>query len=196
MKRKTTILPEQMHAALSGTGEAPGDATAGELVRTAAFIERTGRIVALVGIVLPLLLIGGLKFTAVEIEGLKPLIGGTPWLAWLYAVFGETMTSYLLGVVEIVTALLLIASPWSARAGVVGGALAALIFLVTSSTLLALPVWEESLGGFPALNGAGQFLIKDIALLGIALTVLGASLARIPGGQRSENEGRKDAIVA
>ena len=51
-----------------------------------------------------------------------------------------------------------------ARAGVVGGALAALIFLATSSMLLALPVWEQSLGGFPALNGAGQFLIKDIAL--------------------------------
>ena len=162
-----------------------GGMVAGTFLRDAAAIERAGRVIALIGIVLPLLLIGSLKFTSFEIEALKPLIGGTPWLAWMYAVFGEA-TAYLLGVVEIATALLLIASPWSARAGVVGGALAALIFLATSSMLLALPVWEASLGGFPALNGGGQFLIKDIALTGIALVVLGESLARMAGSQRPE----------
>ena len=144
------------------------------------FIRRAGRVIALVGVVLPLLLIGGLKFTPLEVEALKPLIGGTPWLAWMHPVFGEAGTSYLLGVVEIGTALLLLASPWSPRAGVVGGALGALTFLVTTSLLFALPVWEASLGGFPALGAAGQFLIKDIALLGISLVVLGESLARLP----------------
>src|SRR5262245_2908541 len=117
-----------------------GGMVSGAFLRKAIVIERVGRVVALVGIVLPLLLIGGLKFTQYEVEGLKPLIGGTPWLAWMYAVFGETTTSYLIGVIEIVTALLLIASPWSPRAGVAGGALAALIFLATSSMLLVLPV--------------------------------------------------------
>jgi reactive chlorine resistance protein C len=144
-------------------------------------IKRTGRVVALVGIVLPLLLIGSLKFTQFEVEALKPLIGGTPWLTWMYLVFGEAGASYVLGVIEITTALLLIASPWSSRAGVVGGALGGLTFLVTSSLLFALPVWEESLGGFPALSGAGQFLIKDVALLGISLVVMGESLARTSG---------------
>ena len=163
-----------------------GEMGAGTFLRDAAAIERAGRVIALIGIVLPLLLIGSLKFTSFEVEALKPLIGGTPWLAWMHAVFGEAPTAYLLGVVEIATALLLIASPWSARAGVVGGALAALIFLATSSMLLALPVWEASLGGFPALNGGGQFLIKDIALTGIALVVLGESLARMAGSQRPE----------
>jgi reactive chlorine resistance protein C len=141
-------------------------------------VQRVGRVVALVGVVLPLLLIGGLKFTQLEVEALKPLIGGTPWLAWMYSVFGEAGTSYVLGVVEITAALLLIASPWLLRAGVVGGALGGLTFLVTSSLLFALPVWEESLGGFPALSGAGQFLIKDVALLGISLVVMGESLAK------------------
>ena len=82
--------------------------------------------------------------------------------------------------VEIATALLRMASPWSPCAGVVGGALGGLIFLVTISLLLALPVWEPSLGGFPALGAAGQFLIKDVALLGISLVGLGESLARLP----------------
>jgi uncharacterized membrane protein YkgB len=145
-------------------------------------ILRAGRLLAVGGVVLPLLLIGGLKFTQFEVDALKPVIGGTPWLTWMYPVFGEAGASYLLGVVEITTALLLTASPWSARAGVVGGALGGFIFLVTSSLLFSLPVWEASLGGFPALNAGGQFLIKDIALLGISLVVLGESLARIPAG--------------
>lgn len=145
-------------------------------------LVRAGRMTAFAGVVLPLLLIGGMKFTAVEIEALKPLISLTPWLAWMYPVFGEAGTSYLLGVVEISTALLLLASPWSAIAGVIGGALAALTFLVTCSIMLAFPIWEPSLG-LPALGPAGQFLIKDITLLGVALVVLGESLARmrVPG---------------
>ncbi|RWN62476.1 MAG: DUF417 family protein [Mesorhizobium sp.] len=146
--------------------------------RKAAAVSKAGSIVALTGVILPLLMIGGMKFTAVEIEALRPLIGGTPWLAWMYPVFGEAGASYLLGVVEIATGLLLIACPWSARAGVAGGALAALIFLVTCSIMVALPIWEPTLG-FPALGPAGQFLIKDIALLGIALVILGESLNRL-----------------
>ncbi|MGX9180197.1 DUF417 family protein [Mesorhizobium sp. BHbdii] len=141
-------------------------------------VSKAGRILALIGVILPLLMIGGMKFTAVEIEALRPLISGTPWLAWMYPVFGEAGASYVLGVVEIATALLLIASPWSTRAGVAGGALAALIFLVTCSIMVALPIWEPALG-FPALGPAGQFLIKDIALLGISLVILGESLNRL-----------------
>jgi uncharacterized membrane protein YkgB len=137
--------------------------------------QRVGRTVALIGVIAPLLLIGGMKFTQVEIEGLRPLIGGTPWLAWMYTVFGEAGASYLLGLVEIVTALLLILSPWSARAGILGGAIAVFTFLVTCSIMFVLPIWDQTLG-FPALGPLGQFLIKDIALLGIALVVLGEGL--------------------
>jgi uncharacterized membrane protein YkgB len=158
--------------------EGQGETLPRPWARNAAAVRKAGRIVALTGVILPLLMIGGMKFTSVEIEALKPLIGGTPWLAWMYPVFGEGGASYVLGVVEIATALLLMAGPWSARAGVAGGALAALIFLVTCSIMVALPIWEPALG-FPALGPAGQFLIKDIALLGIALVVLGESLNRL-----------------
>ncbi|MGX5845723.1 DUF417 family protein [Mesorhizobium sp. PL10] len=141
-------------------------------------ILKIGRFIALAGVVLPLLLIGGLKFTQTEVEALKPLIGGTPWLAWLYPVFGEAGASYFLGVVEIATALLLVTSPWAARAGVAAGALATLTFLTTCSIMLALPIWDPALG-FPALGPLGSFLIKDVALLGIAVVVLGESLDRL-----------------
>jgi uncharacterized membrane protein YkgB len=143
----------------------------------ASAMQRIGYAVALLGIVLPLLLIGGLKFTQLEVVALKPLISGTPWLAWMYPVFGETGTTRLLGVVEIGAALLLIASVWRPKAGVAGGAIAATTFLVTSSLLLCPPAWDASLGGFPALSPLGQFLIKDIALLGVSLLALGECLS-------------------
>lgn len=151
-------------------------------------IQRAGRGVALIGLVLPLLLIGGLKFTQVEIDALRPMIGGTPWLAWLVPVFGAAGASYLIGGVEILTAILLVVSPWAARAGVVGGALAALTFLTTCSMLVALPAWDENLGGFPALAPLGQFLIKDVALLGVALVVSGEGLSRMRARSRRSVE--------
>ena len=141
-------------------------------------VVATGRGIALAGVVIPLVMIGILKFTQYEIDALKPLIGATPWLAWLYAVLGYAGTSYLLGIVELMTAALFIASPWSARAGLAAGALGSLTFATTTSTLLAFPIWEPSLGGFPYLNFTGTFLIKDVALLGVSLVVLGEGLAR------------------
>jgi uncharacterized membrane protein YkgB len=141
-------------------------------------VVKFGRVIALAGVALPLILIGGLKFTQTEVDALKPLIGGTPWLAWLYTAFGEAGASYFLGIVEIATALLLVAAPWSARAGVAAGALASLTFLTTCSIMLALPIWDPALG-FPALGPLGSFLIKDVALLGIAVVVLGESLGRL-----------------
>lgn len=146
---------------------------------TAAAISRAGRATALAGVFLPLFLIGILKFTQIEIDALEPLITNTPWLAWMYPVFGKAGASWFLGIVEIITAFLLLASPSSPRAGIAGGALGTLTFVVTTSILFALPIWEAKSGGFPWLNGTGSFLIKDVALLGISLAILGDSLARL-----------------
>jgi reactive chlorine resistance protein C len=46
--------------------------------------------------------------------------------------------------------------------------------------MLALPIWEAGSGGFPFLDALGGFLIKDIAMLGISVVVLGESLSRLP----------------
>lgn len=148
------------------------------MTTSAARIQKAGHNLALTGIILPLLLIGGLKFTTPEIEGIKSLLGATPWLGWLLAAFGENGASYFLGIVEIAAALLLIASFWSARAGVLGGLVATLTFFVTS-TLIFLPIAWDPNYGFPALSGAGQFLVKDVTLLGVAIVVLGDSLERL-----------------
>jgi uncharacterized membrane protein YkgB len=77
------------------------------LIDAAGPVQRAGRAIALIGAVLPLLKIGGMKFTQVEIDGLEPLISDT------------------------------------------------------------------------ALNILGRFLLKDVALLGIALVITGEALARM-----------------
>jgi uncharacterized membrane protein YkgB len=81
----------------------------------------------------------------------------------------------MLGVVEVAVAILIAARPYSPRASALGSALAVGMFLTTLSFLVTTPgVWEPSAGGFPALSGRpGQFLLKDLALLGISLWSLG-----------------------
>lgn len=95
-----------------------------------------------------------------------------------FHIFGKAGSSYFLGIVEITAAILLIASPWSARAGLIGAALAILTFLITSTLILLPTAWDPRLGGFLALGPFGQFVIKDIALLGLALSVAGNCLDR------------------
>ncbi len=95
-------------------------------------MERAGRAIALMGVALPLLLIGHSKFAAFEVEALKPLIGGTPWLGRMYAVSSPVVVSRVLGVIEIATAFLLLASPSLPRAGLAGGALGVLTALQVS----------------------------------------------------------------
>ena len=88
----------------------------------------------------------------------------------------------MLGVVEVAIAALIALRPLSARASAVGSALAVGMFATTLSFLLTTPgVWEPTLGGFPALSAVpGQFLLKDVVLLGAALWTLGEALNRRP----------------
>ena len=96
-------------------------------------------------------------------------------MSWVYGLMSVQGFSALLGGVEVAIAILIATRPLSARASALGSALAVGMFLTTLSFLVTTPgVWEPSLGGFPALSGSpGQFLIKDLALLGISLWSLG-----------------------
>src|SRR5215468_10444225 len=106
-------------------------------------LKRIGTQIIRYGLVLVLLWIGGMKFTAYEAEGIKPLVANSPLMGWVYDLMSVTAFSSLLAVV---------------------------MFLTTLSFLVTTPGWEPSLGGFPALSAMpGQFVLKDIVLLGAAL---------------------------
>ena len=124
--------------------------------------------------------IGLMKFTHYEAEGIRPFVANSPLMSWAYSVLSVDGFSALLGVAEVAVAALIALRPLSARASAVGSALAVGMFATTLSFLATTPgVWEPALGGFPALSAVpGQFLIKDVVLLGAALWTLGEALNR------------------
>ncbi|MFB3817386.1 MAG: DUF417 family protein [Candidatus Methylomirabilales bacterium] len=128
------------------------------------------------GLVLVLVWIGAMKFTAFEAAAIQPLVVNSPLLAWTYAVLSVQAVSHLLGVAELTIAALIASHPLSRCAAALGSALAALMFLTTLTFLFTTPGWEPALGGFPALSGLGGFLVKDVILLGAALWSLGEAL--------------------
>jgi uncharacterized membrane protein YkgB len=126
------------------------------------------------GLVLILLWIGGMKFTAYEAEGIRPFVENSPLFAWTYPVFGIQGLSNILGATEILVGLLIAARPWLPRMSAVGSLLAVGMFLSTLSFLVTTPgTWVSEIGGFPALSVLGQFLIKDVALLAAAVWSFG-----------------------
>jgi uncharacterized membrane protein YkgB len=138
-------------------------------------VEAVGRELARYGLVVVVGWIGLMKFTAYEAEGIRLYVANSPLMSWVYAFMSVRGFSAVLGVVEVAVAVLIAARPYSPRATTFGSALAVGTFLTTLSFLATTPgVWEPSAGGFPALSGKpGQFLLKDLALLGIALWSLG-----------------------
>jgi uncharacterized membrane protein YkgB len=138
-------------------------------------VEAVGRELARYGLVVVVGWIGLMKFTAYEAEGIRPFVANSPLMSWVYGLMSVRGFSAVLGVVEVAVAALIAARPFAPRASLVGSALAVGMFLTTLSFLFTTPgVWETSLGGFPALSAIpGQFLIKDLALLGISLWALG-----------------------
>lgn len=129
------------------------------------------------GLALVIFWIGAMKFTAYEANGIQPMVANSPLLGWLYVFLSVQAFSNLLGVVEIAIAVMIALRPISPKVSALGSALAVLMFVTTLSFLFSTPGWEPSLGGFPALAVVpGQFLLKDLVLLGAALWSLGESL--------------------
>lgn len=136
-------------------------------------IAIAGTAVARYGVALVLLAIGFLKFTPAEAEGIRPLVSTSPLLAWMYSVWSVQAASRVIGSIEIVAALGIALRPVSARAALIGSALAVGTFLITLSFFLTAPGMWDAMLGFPFLGGGGQFVVKDIVLLGASLWSLG-----------------------
>src|SRR6516165_3043675 len=151
--------------------------TAQEQRAMSSRVEAVGRELARYGLAVVIAWIGFMKFTAYEAEGIRPFVANSPLMSWVYGPLSVRGFSAVLGIVEVAIAILIAARPFSPRASALGSALAVGMFLTTLSFLVTTPgVWEPSLGGFPALSHRpGEFLIKDLALLGISLWTLGES---------------------
>ena len=144
-------------------------------------LAAVGRGVLRYGLCALLVLWGAFKFTAFEAEGIRPLVEHSPLLRWLYPLLGVRGASSLIGVVELLAAALIVTRRWRPALSAIGSLLAAATFVVTLSFLVTTP------GVFSPTNPFGGFLMKDIMLLGAALSTAGEALeaAAVRSGRRS-----------
>jgi uncharacterized membrane protein YkgB len=126
------------------------------------------------GLVLFLVGIGLLKFTAAEALAIQPWVAHSPFLGWLYAVTSVQGASNLIGVIEVILGALLAVRHWWPRLSALGSLGASFQFLITLSFLFTTP------GLSPDAQG---FLMKDLMLLGAALWTAGDSLRAAEGGR-------------
>jgi len=144
--------------------------------RLAQSLTRSGQLISRYGLVVVLAWIGYGKYVKMES---RVLIEHSPFMSWIYDVFSVTTVARGLGTMEIVAALLIALRPVWPRASAAGSALAVLLLVGTLSFLFSTPgVVASHAGGLPVLSALpGQFLLKDLVLIGVAVWTLGDSLA-------------------
>jgi uncharacterized membrane protein YkgB len=144
-------------------------------------LTRWGQLTSRYGLVVVLAWIGFGKYVKMEA---RVLIEHSPLMSWIYDVFSVTIVARGLGTLEIVAALLIALRPVWPRASAAGSALAVVLFLGTLSFLFTTPgVVATHAAGLPVLSAQpGQFLLKDLVLLGVSLWILGDSLAAVRSG--------------
>jgi reactive chlorine resistance protein C len=132
------------------------------------------------GLVIVIGWIGALKFANFEAHQIQPLVANSPFMGWLYHIFPVYTFSALLGVFELTAAVLLAIKPVAPKLSIGGSVLAIVLFLSTISFLFTTPgVSEPAGGGFPALSLIGEFLLKDVPLLGVSFWTLTDSLRAV-----------------
>lgn len=134
-----------------------------------------GGLIARYSLVVVLAWIGAGKYVKMES---RVLIEDSPLMSRLYDVFSFTALARALGTAEIAAAVLIALYPLWPRLSAAGSALAVVLFLGTVSFLFTTSgVVGTYAGGFPVLSAKpGQFLLKDLVLLGVSLWTLGEAL--------------------
>lgn len=127
------------------------------------------------------------KFTPQSAEGIAVYISHSPFVSWL-SIFGIRGEAYLLGVVELTTAVLLAAGAFIPVLSAIGSLMGVGTFMITWSFFFTTPgVVKWSLSTDPiAWNLAGEFLYKDIVLLCVCLVLFLASLPKSLIGLRTK----------
>ncbi len=143
----------------------------------ASTLENVGANVTRYSLVIILLWVGALKFTAYEAEGIQGLIANSPLMSWMYSVMSVRGASMLIGTIEILCGLLIATRPFAPKLSAIGSIGAIITFLTTLTFLFTTPgVWQPGYG-FPFPSPMpGQFIAKDLALLGIATWSAGEAL--------------------
>lgn len=152
--------------------------TALRVEQSAWQLERAGVVIIRYGLALALIWIGCLKFTVYEAEGIKPLAENSPLLKGLIGSLGVAGFAQLLGFAEIATGLLICCRPFQPKLSFYGSLAATVTFLITLTFLFTTPGIIQDGHSFPFLSPMpGQFILKDLVLLGASIWTAGEALA-------------------
>jgi uncharacterized membrane protein YkgB len=140
-----------------------------------ARLSSLGQAVSRYGLALTLAWIGFGKYIKMEA---RVLIEHSPLMSWVYDLFSVNTVARGLGTLEIIAAILISLRPLSARLSAVGSGMAIVLFSGTLSFLFTTPgVVSRFAGPIPVLSALpGQFLLKDVVLMGVAIWTLGEAL--------------------
>lgn len=136
--------------------------------------EKVGDLLAAGGLAVVIGWIGLLKFTPAEASAIEPFARHSPLSGWAFNYLTVQQFSNVVGLTELLIVGLLLFGFVNLSARRLGGVLAAGMFLTTLSFLFTTPgVVDGTVAGFiPALTVPGQFLLKDIVLLGVAIRTI------------------------
>ena len=142
---------------------------------TSNSVTRVGQQVSRYGLVVVLAWIGFGKYVKMES---RVLIEHSPLMSWIYHFLSVGAVAAALGTMEIVAAVLIAVRPLWPTVSAIGSALGIVLFLGTLSFLFTTPgVIAAHAGPIPVLSGMpGQFLLKDVVLIGVSIWTLGESL--------------------
>ena len=140
-------------------------------------LQDIGEILLRYGLVAIFLWIGLLKFTEYEAKGIEPFVANSPFFAWALQSFGLRTLSNVIGVIEISIGLLIATRSFAPKLSAWGSIGSIVVYLVTLSFVLTTPgVWQPGYG-FPYPSPMpGQFLLKDLVLLGASLWTAGEAM--------------------
>ncbi|WP_444918265.1 DUF417 family protein [Microbulbifer sp. JMSA003] len=119
---------------------------------------------------LVLLWIGGMKFTALEAEGIEGLVSTSPLMSWLYSLFSVQMASNLIGIYDLIALAILALGIYIRQLFWPGLLLCAAVFITTQTFLYSYP------GSWVApwqLSSSGIFIIKDLWFIANLILILG-----------------------
>jgi uncharacterized membrane protein YkgB len=132
-------------------------------------------LVTSIGMIAMLLWAGSYKMTTPGAEGIVPLVSNSPLISWHFKLFGPYVGSDLIGLTEIIAAVLIMAGYWRPKAGVVGGLIASVMFFTTGTMVITTPgaiISVPGIHGMRYMSFLGLFLFKDVISLGASFSLI------------------------
>ena len=129
-------------------------------------------IVVSAGMIVMLLWAGLYKMTKPGAEGIVPLVDNSPLISWHFKLFGVYNGSDLIGLTELIAAILIIIGLFKPKIGIIGSVVAVVMFFVTSTMVITTPGALINVNGINYMSFLGLFLFKDILNLGASLYLI------------------------